>query len=249
MVKRSTDSGFSVVEALLILVIVGILGFTGWYIYHSKRTSDKSYSGANSGTPTYKKKASTTKIVTLDVYVGWTQYCSDYGGVCFKYPQGWQANSTETDESSVQGVTLVSPSGKIEIIYNPLVDGTGGVCEPNLCFFQPSSITKPAGNNEGDLKVVKGVYTNNDAQVIMPYYYVSDDNSIDHYGLSVRKNTDVGFFINSFTNPGRDGTEFLYVRGVNQPDGGYGSSASANTWLSGNEVVTAGKILSSIELK
>ncbi|MBX4190779.1 hypothetical protein KW794_01700 [Candidatus Saccharibacteria bacterium] len=40
-------NGFSTVEALLILVIIGLIGFTGWFVYHSKGTADKAYSASD----------------------------------------------------------------------------------------------------------------------------------------------------------------------------------------------------------
>lgn len=39
--KINNQSGFTVVEGLLILVIVGVLGFTGWYVMNSKKNVDK----------------------------------------------------------------------------------------------------------------------------------------------------------------------------------------------------------------
>lgn len=38
--------GFTAVEGLLILVIVGILGFTGWYVWNSKQNTDKTNTAA-----------------------------------------------------------------------------------------------------------------------------------------------------------------------------------------------------------
>jgi predicted negative regulator of RcsB-dependent stress response len=43
---RKHEQGFSIVEALLILVIVGILGFVGWFVWHSQKATDKAYSSA-----------------------------------------------------------------------------------------------------------------------------------------------------------------------------------------------------------
>jgi cytoskeletal protein RodZ len=43
------QQGFSIVEGLLILVIVGILGFTGWYVYHSQKNASNSYSNSVAG--------------------------------------------------------------------------------------------------------------------------------------------------------------------------------------------------------
>lgn len=45
MTKYNKQSGFGVVEALLILVVVGILGFASWFmLHHSKSTASKSTS-------------------------------------------------------------------------------------------------------------------------------------------------------------------------------------------------------------
>lgn len=60
MTRQDTNLGFSIVEALLILVVIGILGFTGWYVYHVRQTADKNHSAAaNATVPTYKKKIDT----------------------------------------------------------------------------------------------------------------------------------------------------------------------------------------------
>ena len=55
MVKKS--DGFSAVEGVLILLIVGIIGFTGWYVMNSKKKADSSL---NSATTTSQSAASGT---------------------------------------------------------------------------------------------------------------------------------------------------------------------------------------------
>lgn len=50
--KKTNQSGFSTVEALLVLVVVGILGFTGWYVYHSRNVADKGYGAADAQSQT-----------------------------------------------------------------------------------------------------------------------------------------------------------------------------------------------------
>lgn len=42
------QSGFSAVEVSLIIVIVAIIGFVGWFVYHTKQNSDKSLDQATS---------------------------------------------------------------------------------------------------------------------------------------------------------------------------------------------------------
>jgi Tfp pilus assembly protein PilV len=58
MAKINNDSGFSVVEALLIVIVVGILGFTGWFVYHARNAADRDYSAqpATTTQATTKKK-------------------------------------------------------------------------------------------------------------------------------------------------------------------------------------------------
>src|SRR5665213_1817337 len=59
MSKGKNDSGFGIVEGLLVLVVVGILGFTGWFVWHSKQAVDKTLV-VNSTAPTFKKQTKTT---------------------------------------------------------------------------------------------------------------------------------------------------------------------------------------------
>src|SRR5579871_5801589 len=69
--KILKQNGFSAIEGLLILVIVGLIGFTGWYVWHSKNNSDKALSEAqavsNSTLP--KTAASSSSSVTKQEFV------------------------------------------------------------------------------------------------------------------------------------------------------------------------------------
>jgi hypothetical protein len=52
------QGGFAALEAVLIVVIVGIIGFAGWFVLNAKDSTDKSLAGNNSTTPSYDKKDS-----------------------------------------------------------------------------------------------------------------------------------------------------------------------------------------------
>jgi predicted negative regulator of RcsB-dependent stress response len=41
---KKPQEGFSAVEALLIVIIVGMLGGVGWYVWNSQQQIDKTYS-------------------------------------------------------------------------------------------------------------------------------------------------------------------------------------------------------------
>ena len=64
------QKGFSTVEALFILVIVGLIGLTGWYVYHSKNNADTTYSNENntSDQQPSQHKAKKTGLYFRDKY-------------------------------------------------------------------------------------------------------------------------------------------------------------------------------------
>jgi hypothetical protein len=51
MNKIIKQAGFSVVEAVLILAVVGLLGFIGWRVYDQNKSSDSSPQTETSDTP------------------------------------------------------------------------------------------------------------------------------------------------------------------------------------------------------
>jgi type II secretory pathway pseudopilin PulG len=67
---KRTQRGFSAVEALLLVIIIGILVGVGWYVWHSQKQVDKTYSQTanSSAAPKIKSKASSTSesSTTLD---------------------------------------------------------------------------------------------------------------------------------------------------------------------------------------
>lgn len=62
---KTSQKGFATLEGLLILIIVGLIGFVGWYVYQSKNAADKSYS--NAATASSAKVATTSKSTYLEI--------------------------------------------------------------------------------------------------------------------------------------------------------------------------------------
>lgn len=57
-----SEQGFSVVEALLIVLILVVIGFVGWYVKHASDTSYDTYNKAtasDSAAPSVTKKSTT----------------------------------------------------------------------------------------------------------------------------------------------------------------------------------------------
>jgi len=106
--KTANQTGFNIVETLLVLVVVGILGFTGWYVYHAEQTSNKNYSAAASTTtPVYKKNP----------YAGWKTGSLKYEEIAYQYPAGWTV--TDTSASSPKGTGCVYPGTDNVVLTSP----------------------------------------------------------------------------------------------------------------------------------
>lgn len=58
--KTIKQSGFSTLEALLVVVLVGVVGFAGWYVYDSKNNANNAYNKAASLSTAVKSSAKAT---------------------------------------------------------------------------------------------------------------------------------------------------------------------------------------------
>ena len=54
------QKGMAALETVLILVIVAILAFTGWYVYKARKNSDKNLSNATSASQTARQTPAAT---------------------------------------------------------------------------------------------------------------------------------------------------------------------------------------------
>lgn len=89
---QKDESGFSVVEIILILVIVALIGTVGWLIYKNQHKNSTAVKTANSNTkPTIANKTVTaTPVQSVNPYAGWKTYNSILNsGLSFKYPANW----------------------------------------------------------------------------------------------------------------------------------------------------------------
>jgi len=65
--EKNNQKGFAILEGALILVIVGIIGFTGWFVWHSKQNTDKTLndtSNSSQSNPSTGKKSSSNPSTT-----------------------------------------------------------------------------------------------------------------------------------------------------------------------------------------
>lgn len=85
-VKRQ-QNGFAVLELVLILVVLAILGFTGWFVYHSRQAADKTYSNTAKDMPqtvsTIKTFADCQKSPGSKILTTYPEQCITTGGKMF----------------------------------------------------------------------------------------------------------------------------------------------------------------------
>jgi hypothetical protein len=108
MIKNKVNqSGFSAVVVVLIAVIIGIIGFTGWYVYSAVQKNNKELdkpSSLQSETQNYTVPASTSRtnqeLIT---------YKDDY--ISFQYPKDWVAKNDYkfTDSYGAYSLMIKTP--------------------------------------------------------------------------------------------------------------------------------------------
>lgn len=142
--KNSKQAGFSIVEMLLIVLIVGMVGFTGWYVWNSKQIADKTNSQAVSDS-----QASNTSSSQ-----GWKTYSAKLGKFTIKYPSDWKLTDNRSNDdpavSPQENAKFVAPDGAnvwySYSLYSPslpeisdfIACGHGSVCDNDYVYTMQS---------------------------------------------------------------------------------------------------------------
>lgn len=159
---NSRQDGFTIVEALLILIVIGIIGFTGWFVWHGKRATYKDLKASG----TDQTVASQYKTVDGQKYL----LVRDWG---VEVPLSGTISSLTSKLES---------DGTVHFIYAPLrgtsctVGGDVGV----MTRFTASDVDSYSG------KKMTALYP--DAKIIKNYYYaaVPPDNGCDDAALQAK---------------------------------------------------------------
>lgn len=81
MLMKKKQDGFSGLIAILVLVLlIGLIG-TGWYVWNSKKESEKASNQSTTATKNDDSKTATKE--------GYTEYKNDSVGLKFNYPKEW----------------------------------------------------------------------------------------------------------------------------------------------------------------
>lgn len=147
---KKSQKGFSAIEAVLILVIVGLLGFVVWYVFHTKSSTDNTYGNASNvqttPPPVSNKTSSNTAakpvvqtktdsklgkyladgsgrpLYTYNLDTDNTSNCS---GSCLSSWPAYKASSTASLPANIG--TITRSDGTVQYTYNkkPLYYFTG----------------------------------------------------------------------------------------------------------------------------
>lgn len=135
---KQSDSGFTAIEVLLILLALAIIGIAGWFV-------------AKDAASTHPSKT-TSEIQTTNPYAGWAHAELKYEKLSFEYPATWKLDnqSSATTESGQYGngvqatcaypgmdfATITAPNGlSVEL----QADGNGTDCSNYQPLLQLSS--------------------------------------------------------------------------------------------------------------
>lgn len=102
LTKRS-QSGFSAIEVLLVVLTIAVLVVTGLVVYQRHKPSSTKSTAAVTGSTqtTTQPKTTTTTQPTQSVYAGWKTYTlAEDSTISFKYPSDWTISGDFKDTSS-----------------------------------------------------------------------------------------------------------------------------------------------------
>lgn len=148
---------FATIEAILIVVILAILGGTGYYVYHAKKVANDTLSSAAkdaSGSPKYAaKKAAATDFASCKSAPGsvmqetYPEKCVTKDGKSFTDTS--QATQTSYLAISEWNVKLMIPASQATDMFYYKIDASDSQTA-NIYATAAKSIVGPTGKNCGD---------------------------------------------------------------------------------------------------
>lgn len=164
MAMHRNESGFSAVEVLLVLVIVAILGFTGWFVWNSQKNTNKTLSDTNksqAATSKAEKNTPTTADATTK------KAAIPEWGVAIGTPEG-------LDPSEITVTYVPSQNGKPDAVwvYSSKLKALKNTCQTNAAnTASPFLIITRDTNNSTWFNMGAG-YSEKDATKVGDWFYL-----------------------------------------------------------------------------
>jgi cytoskeletal protein RodZ len=172
---KKNEKGFGVIEALLILVIVGLIGFVGWYVGQSKQKTNES------STTTYSEQ----KTEEASEESTYKEYKDDVRTFKFEYPKDWKsevknAPADSYDSQQKQRSVIAKSPDYAEDVNEIATEVTNGavltVSAANTTLSEPikSSIENSEGFKETTVAGLKTYYYIMERSRSFTYAFVKD---------------------------------------------------------------------------
>jgi hypothetical protein len=132
---HSNEEGFSLVESFLLIIVIVLIAFTGWYIYHTDHKTTATTLSTN--TP---KTSTNTTTTTNNAYAGWKTGTLQYEQINYMYPSNWTLSGSSMSASQQNAQTdmgyIFSPGEDNYTLQSPsgnnvqFITGAGGAFIP-----------------------------------------------------------------------------------------------------------------------
>lgn len=232
------ESGFSVIEAFLILIIVALVGGVSFVVYKDNHKIN---------TAAAITTTATTSTVQTNPYAGWKTFCDSNFNYCFKYPADW----TLTNYSG-NYVTVVNPAKSVYVSYDDPFEGDG-----QAVTYYTYGVYDIATSDTG-LKVISGYQVNNTgliypeddifntSQLQSPNQFVAGKESQSALPSVFSPENNKNAFVQFTANPIDTSKATAQVP---LPGKGFATTDQAKSWFTSNDGKTSLLIMRSFYVK
>jgi len=126
---KKNQTGFSAVEALLIIIVLGIIGFTGWYVLHAKQNANKNLTVSSASTPISKKQTSPSSTPSSQMQP--TDFVKSLLSVLANGNEASLAPDLTQSFTAFRAANLAAAPCKGKSITNPMVLFCGSLLNPS----------------------------------------------------------------------------------------------------------------------
>jgi hypothetical protein len=121
---NKNHKGFSAIPLLLIIVLIGIIGGTGWYVYNSNKKTNELLNSADKLNTPNKPKSTSTSSKPLK------EYKSEDYKFSFQYPSNWIIREDLKDygRGEKEGDIIAISANDTKVYFSPNLGGKGGDC-------------------------------------------------------------------------------------------------------------------------